>query len=135
MLLTITKHQVNRFKLRWFPALSSIPTSIAMSTVNGRVLFVEPPITYIEPGKHIRYSEEKIDLPGVGLSGGVLVKTLILSPDPYMRGKLGRNAWPVGSPCVDIKNGGTFEIGLIYIALQAQWLWNWGRGSIGCLEL
>ena len=44
---------------------------------------------YPEPGKTTIYDEsETIDLENVGLNGGFLVKTLVLSIDPYLRGKM-----------------------------------------------
>jgi NADPH-dependent curcumin reductase CurA len=42
---------------------------------------------YPEPGKTTRNdSSEKIDLDNVALNGGFLMKTIVLSIDPYMRG-------------------------------------------------
>ncbi|KAJ2922043.1 hypothetical protein H1R20_g15054, partial [Candolleomyces eurysporus] len=53
---------------------------------NGRVIFNEVPE---EPGKTLVYDEsEKIDADTVSLDGGFLVKTLGLSVDPYMRGRM-----------------------------------------------
>ena len=44
---------------------------------------------YPEPGKTTVYDEsETIDLESVPLNGGVLVKTLVLSIDPYMRNRM-----------------------------------------------
>lgn len=44
---------------------------------------------YPEPDKHIKYdASETIDLDTVALNGGVLVKILYLSIDPYMRGRM-----------------------------------------------
>lgn len=58
---------------------------------NARVLFnsIPAPNTYPEPGKTARYDDSQtIDLDNVPLNGGFLVKTLVLSIDPYMRGKM-----------------------------------------------
>ncbi|KAJ4474964.1 hypothetical protein J3R30DRAFT_3505583 [Lentinula aciculospora] len=53
---------------------------------NGRTLFNEIPTGFPEPGKTTVYDTSKtIDLESVPLNGGVLVKTLVLSADPYMR--------------------------------------------------
>ena len=42
-----------------------------------------------EPGKTLVYdTSEKIDLENVSLNGGVLVKTLAVSIDPYQRGRM-----------------------------------------------
>ncbi|KAF8144001.1 hypothetical protein K438DRAFT_2029327 [Mycena galopus ATCC 62051] len=51
---------------------------------NGRVLFNAPP-----KGTTTVYdTSETIDLDNVPLNGGVLIKVLLLSIDPYMRGRL-----------------------------------------------
>lgn len=56
---------------------------------NGRALFNSVPEGFPEPGKTIVYdSTETIDLESVALNGGLLVKTLELSIDPYMRGRM-----------------------------------------------
>jgi NADPH-dependent curcumin reductase CurA len=77
-----------------------------MSLLNGRVLFNEPPSTVIVPGKHLVYETSSIDVNSVPLNGGVLAKTRVLSPDPYMRGKLRQRdakkpyGFDLGKPCV-----------------------------------
>ena len=44
---------------------------------------------YPEPGKTTVYDDsQSIDLENVGLNGGFLAKTLVLSIDPYMRGRM-----------------------------------------------
>ncbi|EKM57440.1 uncharacterized protein PHACADRAFT_206354 [Phanerochaete carnosa HHB-10118-sp] len=56
---------------------------------NGRLLFNDVPTGYPEPGKTTVYDESQtIDLDGVSLNGGVLVKILVISIDPYLRGKM-----------------------------------------------
>ncbi|EMD32975.1 hypothetical protein CERSUDRAFT_118403 [Gelatoporia subvermispora B] len=56
---------------------------------NGRHLFNEIPKGFPEPGKTTVYDEsETIDLEKAPLNGGFLVKTLVLSIDPYMRGRM-----------------------------------------------
>ena len=55
---------------------------------NGTVLYVQEPKDDIEPGVHLKYVEETIDLDTIPLNGGVLVKTLALSSDPYIRYRL-----------------------------------------------
>ncbi|KAH9937947.1 hypothetical protein B0H21DRAFT_825392 [Amylocystis lapponica] len=56
---------------------------------NGRHLFNEIPKGFPEPGKTtIQDTSETIDLDNVPLNGGFLVKTLVLSIDPYMRGRM-----------------------------------------------
>ncbi|KAF8215358.1 hypothetical protein K438DRAFT_1801114 [Mycena galopus ATCC 62051] len=56
---------------------------------NGRVLFNAPPKDYPVPGTTTVYdTSETIDLDNVPLNGGVLIKVLLLSIDPYMRGRL-----------------------------------------------
>ncbi|EEB89727.1 hypothetical protein MPER_12143 [Moniliophthora perniciosa FA553] len=70
---------------------------------NARVVFAEVPDdnAYPEPGKTIVYdSTPTIDLENVPLNGGVLLKTLVLSVDPYMRGRMrpGPAEYIVGEP-------------------------------------
>ncbi|KAL0961263.1 hypothetical protein HGRIS_006226 [Hohenbuehelia grisea] len=56
---------------------------------NGRHLFNEIPEGYPIPGKTTVYDESQtIDLDNAPLNGGFLVKVLVLSIDPYMRGKM-----------------------------------------------
>ena len=73
-----------------------------MSVVeNGRVIFSEPPSTIIVPGTHLTYTKETLDIDAIPLNGGVLTKTILLSADPYMRGKLkasGPGVYELGKP-------------------------------------
>ncbi|KAH9914710.1 alcohol dehydrogenase [Fomitopsis serialis] len=58
---------------------------------NARVVFNEVPApnTFPEPGKTTVYDDsETIDPDTVPLNGGFLVKVLVLSIDPYMRGRM-----------------------------------------------
>lgn len=56
---------------------------------NGRLLFNEIPIGYPEPGTTTIYDDSKtIDLDNVPLDGGILVKTIALSIDPYLRSRM-----------------------------------------------
>ncbi|KAI0056021.1 alcohol dehydrogenase [Artomyces pyxidatus] len=76
-------------------------------TRNARHIFNEiPKAGLIEPGKHTVYdASQTIDLDNVPLNGGFLVKTLALSLDPYMRGRMRdpsvksySPAYPLGQP-------------------------------------
>ncbi|KAJ2928279.1 hypothetical protein H1R20_g8815, partial [Candolleomyces eurysporus] len=56
------------------------------SVVNGRVLFNSIPKASIEPGKTLIVDKsETIDPEKATLNGGILLKIVILSVDPYMR--------------------------------------------------
>ncbi|OSD00542.1 NAD-P-binding protein [Trametes coccinea BRFM310] len=56
---------------------------------NGRYIFNEVPTGLPEPGKTVVYDDsETIDPDTVPLNGGFLVKILVLSIDPYLRGKM-----------------------------------------------
>jgi hypothetical protein len=71
---------------------------------NGRLVFNSVPTGYPEPGKTTVYdTKETIDVQTVELKGGFLVKTLELSVDPYMRGRM-REATP-GSYAVSFTLG------------------------------
>jgi hypothetical protein len=59
------------------------------AVTNGRHLFNEVPKGYPVPGKTTVYdATQSIDLETVPLNGGFLLKTLALSIDPFMRGKM-----------------------------------------------
>ena len=52
---------------------------------NGTILYAQKPTGLIEPGITVKYVEQEIDLENVPLNGGVLVKVIAMSSDPYMR--------------------------------------------------
>ncbi|KZT65250.1 alcohol dehydrogenase [Daedalea quercina L-15889] len=82
---------------------------------NGCVIFNEIPTGYPEPGRTVVYDgHQTIDPDTVPLNGGFLVKILVLSIDPYMRGRMRdpsiasyEPAFPLGKP---IDN---FGVGLV----------------------
>ncbi|KAF8601427.1 alcohol dehydrogenase [Ceratobasidium sp. AG-I] len=55
---------------------------------NGSAIFNEVPHGFPVLDKTIAYKSETIDLETVPLDGGILVKTLYLSIDPYFRGRM-----------------------------------------------
>ena len=55
---------------------------------NGALIYVAHPDTGIDPAVHTRYTESDIDLDSVPLNGGVLLRTLSLSSDPYIRWRM-----------------------------------------------
>ncbi|KAJ6449974.1 alcohol dehydrogenase [Mycena sanguinolenta] len=56
---------------------------------NGRVIFARIPKDFPVTGETtVHDTTQTIDLTGVPLNGGFLVKTLVLSVDPYLRGKM-----------------------------------------------
>ncbi|KAK7051873.1 NAD(P)-binding protein [Favolaschia claudopus] len=75
-----------------------------MSSVrNARVLFNSHPESYPIPGETIVYDTTKtIDLQSIPLNGGFLIKTLVLSVDPFLRYRM--------NPGVD-DHMGSFRIG------------------------
>lgn len=80
--------------------LSAMPST----TTNGKVIFNEKISSgYPVPGKTVVYDEsEQLDLSSVPLDGGFLVKTIVLSVDPYMRGLMSESpdvtGFALGSP-------------------------------------
>lgn len=67
--------------------------------VNGRLLFNEIPIGLPEPGRTTIYdASQTIDLENHTLDGGFLLKTLVLSIDPYLRGKMRDPSIPSYAP-------------------------------------
>ncbi|KAF8062309.1 hypothetical protein FPV67DRAFT_266233 [Lyophyllum atratum] len=56
---------------------------------NARTIFNAIPTGYPEPGKTTVYDDAKtIDIENVPLNGGFILKTLVLSIDPYLRGRM-----------------------------------------------
>ncbi|GLB39900.1 putative N-terminal domain of oxidoreductase [Lyophyllum shimeji] len=56
---------------------------------NARTVFNSVPTGYPEPGKTTVYDDTKtIDVDNVPLNGGFLLKTLVVSIDPYLRGRM-----------------------------------------------
>lgn len=56
--------------------------------INGRHLFNKVPTGYPIPGETTVWDEsQKIDLENVPLNGGFLLKVLVVSIDPYQRGR------------------------------------------------
>lgn len=52
---------------------------------NGSVIYAAHPEGHIEPDVHLKYIEGDIDLDNVSLDGGVLLKAIAISSDPYLR--------------------------------------------------
>ncbi|KAH7913966.1 alcohol dehydrogenase [Hygrophoropsis aurantiaca] len=70
---------------------------------NGRYIFNEIPTDYPIPGKTTLYDgSPTIDLDNVPLNGGFLLKTLVLSIDPYMRGRMRDASIPSYVPAFDL---------------------------------
>lgn len=69
---------------------------------NGKVIYTARPEGHIVPGETVKYVEEEIDLEHVSLNGGVLLKTLALSSDPYMRYRMRDPAVPMFCPALRI---------------------------------
>ncbi|CAF1217417.1 unnamed protein product [Rotaria sp. Silwood1] len=62
---------------------------------NAAVIFAEVPTGYPEADKHLKYvTDRTIDIDTVDTQGGVVTKNLIISIDPYMRGRMR----PPGTP-------------------------------------
>ena len=59
-------------------------------TQNKSLIYKEIPAsgTYPEAGKHLVVEDRPIDIEGADLQGGVLVKVLYTSFDPYLRGRM-----------------------------------------------
>lgn len=56
---------------------------------NAAVIFAEVPTGYPEAGRHLKYVKDRtIDLDTVDTQGGIVTKNLVVSIDPYMRGRM-----------------------------------------------
>lgn len=56
--------------------------------INQELRYIAVPSGAPVPGEHLKRVEEELDVDSVELHGGVLVKNLALSLDPYMRGRM-----------------------------------------------
>ncbi|KAH7924548.1 alcohol dehydrogenase [Leucogyrophana mollusca] len=82
---------------------------------NGRYLFAEVPSGYPVPGKTTVYdASQTIELDSVPLNGGFLLKTLVLSVDPYLRGRMRDVSEPSYAPAFELGQPLTnFGIGVV----------------------
>ncbi|KIM81535.1 hypothetical protein PILCRDRAFT_48592, partial [Piloderma croceum F 1598] len=56
---------------------------------NGRILYNEHPLSRPVPGRTVIYdNSQTIDLETVPLNGGFLMRTIVLSSDPYLRTRI-----------------------------------------------
>ena len=56
---------------------------------NAAVIFSEVPTNRLEADKHIKYvTDRTIDISTVDTDGGIITKNLVVSIDPYMRGRM-----------------------------------------------
>jgi len=65
---------------------------------NGRIIYVSHQTGLPEPGVHTKYVEEQLDTDTVPLNGGVLIKTLAISSDPYLRYRMRDPSIPFFAP-------------------------------------
>ncbi|KIY65408.1 alcohol dehydrogenase [Cylindrobasidium torrendii FP15055 ss-10] len=80
---------------------------------NTALIFNEIPTGYPEPGKTTVFDENRtIDLENAPLNGGVLLKVLVVSNDPYLRGKMRdpkilsyTDAFKIGAPLANYAVG------------------------------
>lgn len=56
--------------------------------VNASLIFADVPTGAPVPGKHLKRVEEELDVAGVDLQGGILVRLTAASYDPYMKGRM-----------------------------------------------
>ncbi|KAJ6583416.1 hypothetical protein DFH09DRAFT_911609 [Mycena vulgaris] len=89
------------------------PTLSGRLVTNDRVLFAAVPKDFPIPGETtVHDTTQTIDLDNVPFNGGFLIKTLMLSVDPYMRGRMRspeQNSYSppytLGAPIVDVAVG------------------------------
>jgi len=74
---------------------------------NGKLIYTAHPIGAYEPGVHSKYVEEQLDTDAVPLNGGVLVRLIAMSSDPYMIYRMRDPDVPMFAPAVPI--GSTFD--------------------------
>ena len=80
--------------VRLYPSVAILPPTFQLAPPvhamvrNRALVYVQHPDKGIEPAKHFKLSDGEIDLDGVALNGGVLLKMLSFSLDPYLRHKM-----------------------------------------------
>lgn len=101
---------------------------------NASVIYKASPTTYPIPGEHIVYTEsDTIDLNDVALDGGILIKVLALSVDPYFRGKMRDPKEKSYSPTFEFGRPYAFSVALrprVHLTLQAPRLTGFGIGVV-----
>ncbi|EIM81800.1 alcohol dehydrogenase [Stereum hirsutum FP-91666 SS1] len=93
------------------------------SVRNSRIIFNEVPNDFPVPGKTVVYDESpQIDIDNIPLNGKVLVKTLVLSIDPYLRNRLRPAdvpgylpAFALGEPLLN------FAVGVVVRSEKPDW--------------
>ena len=71
------------------PNIKSICSKSTTSVQNAAVIFTEIPLNYPEVDKHIKYVKNRtINIDNVNTEGGIVTKNLVISIDPYMRGRM-----------------------------------------------
>lgn len=69
--------------------MKSFLNKTGSSIRNAAVIFAKIPSGHPEAGKHVKYVDDRtIDLDNVNTQGGVVTKNLVVSIDPYMRGRM-----------------------------------------------
>lgn len=69
---------------------------------NGKVIYTTHPEGAYEPGVHTKYVEEDLDTDAVALNGGILVRLIAISSDPYMRYRMRPEDQPMFAPAVPL---------------------------------
>lgn len=77
------------------------------STVNSRVIFAAIPVGNALDGVLKYLDDETIDIDNALLNGGILVKVVALSVDPYMRNRM--------RPVEEVGDMPAFELGATYV--------------------
>ena len=75
---------------------------------NGKLVYVKHPEGHYQPGVHSKYIEEELDTDAVPLNGGVLVRLIAMSSDPYMRYRLREVDVPMFAPAIPL--GSTYVL-------------------------
>jgi NADPH-dependent curcumin reductase CurA len=66
-----------------------LSTRIITPIRNAAVIFSEVSTGSLEPGKHMKYvTDRTIDIDTVDTQSGIVTKNLVISIDPYMRGRM-----------------------------------------------
>ncbi|KAH8102035.1 alcohol dehydrogenase [Cristinia sonorae] len=69
---------------------------------NGKLIYTAHPEREYEHGVHSKYVEEELNTDTIELNGGILVRLIAISSDPYMRYRMRDKSIPMFAPALTI---------------------------------
>ncbi|KAH8102036.1 NAD-P-binding protein [Cristinia sonorae] len=89
---------------------------------NSKLIYIAHPTAEYQPGVHTKYVEEELDTDTVTLNGGILVRLIAVSSDPYMRYRMRDPSIPMFAPPLIIGEPlDNFSVGQVERSEDAQY--------------